>query len=176
MPKRTRKNKKFPNISKAALGNKNALGSTNSGGRKSTYDKKMCKLIYKLALLGCTDKEIAVTLDISESAFIDWKKAPEVKEALFEGRDVADAEIATSLFRRGKGYRHKAVELKVVSDGDGMGSRVERVNVIKQYPPDTKAASLWLRNRRSKFWKERDSDDKPDDTPIVWNETKTYEK
>lgn len=178
MPKRTKKSQKFPNVSKALKGNKRALGTTNSGPPERLFEgKKTVRLIFNLCLLGSNDKEIARTLEISDTLFSRWKHDhPEVNDALFEGRDAADARIANSLYHRAKGYRHKDVELKVVSLGDNQGSVVKKIEVVKIYPPDTKAASLWLRNRKSKFWKERDPETPPNSEPVIWNETKTYDK
>lgn len=177
MPKKVKRGQKFPKVSEALKGNKNGLGNSGGPGQKLKFDKKMVKLIYRLALLGSTDKEIATTLEVQDTTLHRWKREyPEIVTALKAGRDEADARVADSLYRRALGYKHKAVELKVVSLPDGGGSVVEKVDVVKHYPPDTKAASLWLRNRKSKFWKERDSDEEPSSQPVVWNETKTYDK
>jgi hypothetical protein len=53
------------------------------------------------------------------------------------------------------GFEHDSEEIKVVSDGQGQGSSIERVPVRKIYPPDTVAAIFWLKNRQRDKWKDK---------------------
>jgi hypothetical protein len=93
---------------------------------------------------------------VEEQTVNNWKKEhPEFFESLKRGKDVADAEIAYSLYHRAKGYEHDDVELKVVSLGSNMGSEVQEIPVVKHYPPDTGAAMAWLKNRKSDYWRDR---------------------
>ena len=57
--------------------------------------------------------------------------------------------MAESLYRRGIGYTHD--EEKIFQHK----GRIIRVNTTKHYPPDTQAASLWLRNRQPTLWRDQ---------------------
>lgn len=65
------------------------------------------------------------------------------------GKEEADATIADSLYHRAKGYSHPEVH---VSNYQGA---VTLTPLTKHYPPDTAAASLWLRNRQPKRWRDK---------------------
>lgn len=126
------------------------------GGRPSKYDPAFCKQVTKLCLLGATDKEIADFLVVTEKTLNLWKKAhPEFLQALKDGKDLADSQVATRLYQRAMGFEHNSEEIKVVSDGMGLGSSVVRVPVRKIYPPDTVAAIFWLKNRQRDKWSDR---------------------
>src|SRR5215831_15756104 len=67
--------------------------------------------------------------DVSESTIDNWKAAhPEFLAALKTGRELADAEVANSLYRR------------AIGDGDR--------------PPDVTACIFWLKNRRPDWWRD----------------------
>jgi hypothetical protein len=126
------------------------------GGRPSKYNPAYCKQATKLCLLGATDKELADFFGIKEKTLNLWKKAyPEFLQALKDGKDLADSKVATRLFQRAMGFEHDSEEIKVVSDGMGLGSSVVRVPVRKIYPPDTVAAIFWLKNRQRGKWSDR---------------------
>lgn len=109
---------------------------------------------YGLCLLGLNNEQLAWSFDVTRSTIDDWAKTyPEFKDALYRGREGADAEVAMSLRRRAIGYTHDSEELKVVAQGDGMGSVVERHKIIKHYPPSEVAAIFWLKNRQKASWK-----------------------
>jgi hypothetical protein len=126
------------------LGNKRAVG--NKGGRPGLYEQeKHCSLVYRLALLQATDKEMADALEIELSTFERWKlEHPEFKESIREGGVRADAKAAERLFNRACGYEREAVKI----------FQYEGQPVIVPYqehiPADTKAAHLWLMNRQRK--------------------------
>ena len=40
-----------------------------------------------------------------------------------------------------------------MSDGEGMGSHIERVDYIEHYPPEVGAICFWLKNRRPDKWR-----------------------
>ncbi len=107
-----------------------------------------------LALLGLTNEQIAWAFDITSTTIYDWiQRYPEFKQALWNGREGADEKVARSLFQRAVGYSHPSEEIKVLSSGNNGGSFVERVPIVKQYPPETTAAIFWLKNRRRDTWK-----------------------
>ena len=97
---------------------------------------------YKLALLGLLDREIATTLELGLSTFEKYKRNDlSFRTALTKGRTLADGNIAEALYHRGKGYSHPETVVSIYK-GD-----VIKTEVTKHYPPDTKAAYTFLRNR-----------------------------
>jgi hypothetical protein len=120
-------------------------------GRPSKYKEEYNELVYKLCLLGAKDKEIADILEINEDTLNEWKKAyPELSESIKKGKEIADAEIAKSLYHRAKGYSHK--EDKIFYDKD-KGPVI--VPTIKHYPPEPLAVAYWLNNRRGRDWRQK---------------------
>ena len=121
----------------------------NKRGRPSPYKKEFNDLAYKYCLLGATDKRLAEFFEIDEATINRWKvKYPKFCEALKDGRERADAEVADSLFQKAKGYSHKDT---YISHYQG---EVIKEEYIKHYPPDTAACFIWLKNRQSDLWKD----------------------
>lgn len=123
----------------------------NPVGRPTKFEnEKTLELVYKLALLGCNDEEIADILNIHFDTLYEWKKVyPQFSEALTRGREIADAEIANSMYERAKGWRHK-LEKPMTINGE-----LKMVEVEEAFPPDTKAATIWLTNRHGKKWRDK---------------------
>jgi hypothetical protein len=125
-------------------------------GRPTKFEPIYCDQARKLCLLGATDKELADFFEISESTLNNWKhEYPEFLESIKEGKSSADANVATRLYQRALGFEHDSEEIKVVSDGNNLGSHIERVPIKKIYPPDPTAAIFWLKNRRPKEWRDK---------------------
>jgi hypothetical protein len=125
-------------------------------GRPTEYKEEYCVQVEKLCKLGATDKEIADFFDVEESTINNWKIAhPEFLESMKKGKTLADANVADRLYQRAIGFEHDSEEIKIVSDGQGMGSSIERVPVRKIYPPDTAAAIFWLKNRQRNKWRDK---------------------
>lgn len=121
-----------------------------AGGRPTDYREEYNELAYKYCLLGATDKQLAEYFEVSEATINNWKKEyPQFLESIMNGREKADAEIAASLYHRAKGYSHPDVH---VSNYQGVVTLTE---LTKHYPPDTQAASLWLRNRQKDRWRDK---------------------
>lgn len=113
-----------------------------TAGRPTDYKKEYNGQVYKLCLLGAIDKEIADFFDIAESTLNNWKeKFPKFMESIRQGKTIANADVAESLYKRACGYEHK--EDKIFNDG---GTALI-VPTIKRYPPDTGAAMAFLKNR-----------------------------
>src|SRR5215471_18710453 len=99
------------------------------GGRPTSYQPEYATVVEKLCLLGARDADLARAFDVSESTIDNWKAAhPEFLAALKAGRELADADVAHSLYRRALG------------DGDR--------------PPDVTACIFWLKNRRPDWWRD----------------------
>jgi len=116
-------------------------------GRPSKYKKEYAEQAYKLCLLGATDKEIADFFGVTESTLNLWKKEyPEFSESLKNGKVVADAEVAASLYKRAKGYQYVETTYE-----NGALTK----SVVKEVAPDTGAAMAWLKNRQKDKWRDR---------------------
>lgn len=130
-------------------------------GRPTEYKPEYCVQVEKLCKLGATDKEIADFFEVTEQTINNWKSDfPEFFESIKKGKIVADAEIASSLYHRAKGYSHDAV--KIFPSGgesdDGKGNKVKGpliVPYVEHYPPDTVAAIFWLKNRQKDKWRDK---------------------
>jgi hypothetical protein len=132
--------------------------------RPSKYDPKFNKQVFKLALLGAKDTEIADFLEITEQTLNNWKKEyPELFESLKKGRKDADAKVVKSLYKRALGfkfkeYTHEKIELKEWSGVTGNfeitpATRIKCVE--KLIVPDTTAQIFWLKNRQPKNWRDK---------------------
>ena len=120
-------------------------------GQPSAYRKEYVDQAYKLCLLGVTDLELADFFGVVEQTLHNWRKAhPEFLESTTRGKTIADAEVAHSLFKRATGYVGK----KVITASD-KGSITDIQTIDDHVGPDTAAASLWLRNRQSAKWRDK---------------------
>lgn len=119
-------------------------------GRPSEYKEEYNEQVEKLCKLGATDKEIADFFDVTEQTVNNWKSDfPAFFESIKKGKLLADSNVAERLYQRALGFEHDSEDIKV-ADGE-----VIRVPIRKIYPPDPTAAIFWLKNRRSKEWRDK---------------------
>lgn len=119
-------------------------------GRPTDFKPEYVEQAYKLCLMGMTDVELASFFEIAESNLNEWKhRFPDFQESMRRGKEIADAEVSASLYQRALGYSHPEVHIS-----NYQGSITE-TPLTKHYPPDTAAASLWLRNRQSGKWRDK---------------------
>jgi beta-lactamase class D len=119
--------------------------------RPTKYDSKYAEQTYKLCLLGATDADLANFFEVNEDTINRWKvDHPEFYESIKKGKEVADAEIASKLYHRAKGY--DCPETVIATH---QGQITDTLEVTKHYPPDTTAAIFWLKNRRKKDWRDK---------------------
>ena len=130
--------------------------NTNGAGRKGHYDPSYLDRVYRLALLGLIEKEIAVAFGVVEQTITNWKdKHPAFRAAMERGKLEADAKVAQALFNKACGYSHKDtkvqwVESDVFDEENNTWHKVgrwETITLTKYYPPDTGSAIFWLKNR-----------------------------
>lgn len=120
-------------------------------GRDSLYDPAMNDHARKLALLGLTDGQIAEFFGVSSSTIDNWKREyPAFLSSLNEGKIIADANVADSLYRRATG--EVVFVEKRVKNADGT---YEVIRLSQQIPGDPGAAKLWLTNRRPAEWRDK---------------------
>jgi hypothetical protein len=125
-------------------------------GRPTLYRPELAELARKLALLGLTENQMADNFNVNVGTLIEWKaRHREFREAIERGGVQADARMAESLFHRGLGYQHEAVKIFMPAGAKGP----VYAPYTERYPPDTQAASLWLRNRQPNRWRDRQEHD-----------------
>ena len=141
-------------------GKKKSVKKTDGyvGNENSTrYNVSYPEVAFKLCLLfGATDERLAEFFGISKTALYNWKRRYSAfREAMTEGKALADANVAQSLYMSAIGFERDEIDLKVVSLGEGQGSVVEKVPVKRYYPPNIKAATFWLTNRQPQLWRDK---------------------
>jgi hypothetical protein len=106
----------------------------------------------KLALLGLTDEEMAAFFGVEVRTLYNWyNEAPAFFQAVQEGKIVADANVADSLYKRATG---EIVEIEKAYRNKTTGE-VEVVKVKQYIPGEPGAAFNWLKNRRSSQWRDK---------------------
>lgn len=120
------------------------------GGRPSKYKEEFAEQAYKLCLLGATDAEMADFFGVDEDTLNNWKKRhEEFFGSITRGKQIADASVAEKLYERANGYSHPEDKIFQYKGAPLI------VQTTKHYPPDTQAASLWLRNRQPDKWRDK---------------------
>jgi len=116
--------------------------ASDNDGRPTKYKKEYDDQAYRLTLLGAVDSELASFFKVEEQTINNWKiKHPNFFESINNGKDIANANVATSMYQKSIGYSHK--EDKVFLHN----GKPVIVETTKHYAPDTMAGSLFLRNR-----------------------------
>jgi DNA-binding XRE family transcriptional regulator len=131
----------------------------------SKYKHEYNEQAYRLCLLGATDEEMAEFFHVTEQTVNNWKTDyPSFFASIKEGKITADAGMAESLYKRGRGYQYTEVRTKqelVNNDEDDSGIAdgemkiVEVTTTVKEMAPDTGAAFIWLKNRRPGNWRDK---------------------
>lgn len=116
-------------------------------GRPSSYRPEYCKLAHNYCLLGATKAQLAQFFEVTSRTIDNWLATiPEFRDEVQRGRNIADAKVADSLYRRAVGYEHEV---------EGVFGRPGQMRVVrykKCHPPQTEACIHWLRNRRPQDW------------------------
>ncbi len=103
-----------------------------------------------------TDKALAYLLDISESTLDKWKATyPEFKEAIYRGKHLADAEVASKMHERAVGTTVRKQKPVVLSGGKDEPATVEIVDFEEEVPADVGAGFKWLALRQREHWHEK---------------------
>ncbi|MFZ5784098.1 MAG: hypothetical protein ACOY4R_28215 [Pseudomonadota bacterium] len=119
-------------------------------GPASSFKSEYCTIARKFCILGATNENLAEFFEVSLATIGNWlRDFPEFKEAVRQGRTVADADVAEKLYSRATGYDHEASRWFQTPDGP------QEVKVTRHIPPDTAACMFWLRNRRRDLWRDK---------------------
>lgn len=137
-----------------------------AGEKNSKYKPEYDELAYNYALLGVTDKQLAEFFDVSEVTINEWKKVhPSFLKSLKDGKSIADAQVAKSLFKRALGCSHP--ETKIATRD---GQITDTLDVEKHYAPDPTAAIFWLKNRQPEIWRDKKEVSFDNGSVTPWNE------
>ena len=110
------------------------------------YHPTYAARVRDLSHLGATDAEIAHIVGVSLSTLKNWRERyPEFAAAWDDGRIQADMKVAGALFKRACGY--EITKWKETDDG--------MLRELVHYPPDVKACTFWLTNRRPEQWQNK---------------------
>jgi hypothetical protein len=116
-------------------------------GRPTLYHPDYCELAHNYCLLGATNEDLGGFFGVTPRTIDNWIAGhPEFATAVREGKAVADARVARSLFQRALGHEQK-VERTVWHFG-----KERPVSDTLYYPPDIRACIFWLRNRQPRLW------------------------
>lgn len=136
-------------------------------GRPTKYNKSIPIKTKELAKQGARDKDIAKELHVSEATLNIWKrKYPEFLESLREGKETIDKKVECSLLKCALGYsvfETKRFYKPLMRDNgepilDNQGKQIKallREEVTeKEIPASYSACFFWLKNRKSKEWRD----------------------
>lgn len=136
-------------------------------GRPSSYRVEFCQAVQERAEIlaeGATDTAIADALGVDVRTIYRWRDEHEDFAAACEAvKERANHRVEASLFKRGIGYSHPAVKIFMPA---GAPAPIY-ADYTEHYPPETAAASLWLRNRDPARWRDRIEHTGADGGPIV---------
>lgn len=122
---------------------KNGRKNGRKKGYNSVYDPAYHpEQIFKFALLGLTQKEIAFAFGVSIKAIEKWlREHVEFRRSYDLGRQASTAEVAHSLYKRAVGFEHDDLYITSVK------GEVVKVPIKKYYPPNVTAAIFYLKNK-----------------------------
>lgn len=120
-------------------------------GRPTKYEPAFCEVARKLCeKFGATNEQLAEYFEVNVDTIYEWQNThSEFSEAIKEGKKPVDDQVEEAFLKRALGYSHPAVKI-FNNDGKPM-----IVPYTEHYPPDTAAAFIWLKNRRSDKWRQQ---------------------
>jgi hypothetical protein len=120
-----------------------------SRGRPSVYSAEYVEIARNCCATGATNETLAERFAVSRRTVDRWiAEIPEFRDAVLEGRAVADATVVSALFARATGMKQKLVKV-FCHDG-----RPVTVDYTVETLPDVRACMFWLRNRLPEQWRE----------------------
>ena len=114
-----------------------------SMGRPPKYHPAFTYIAEQACLINADNPGLADMFGVSPVCIQSWlKEFPDFLEAVKRGKARTDEEVERALIHRAKGYSHRAVKF-FQHEGE-----VIQAPYTEHYPPDTHAATFWLKNRR----------------------------
>ena len=134
------------------------------GGRPTAYDPSFCDEARELAEEGLTDQEIADHFGVDRATLYKWKnKHKPFRDAIRDGGSRCDDRVERSLYQKAVGYEIDAVKVFMPA-----GAKEPVYAPYKEWhAPDTAAAFIWLKNRRSGKWRDRHEHTGADGAPLI---------
>jgi len=116
----------------------------------AAYRPEFVSQVYKLCLLGLSDTEVAQFFEVSRATLTMWRdKYEHFGKAMKDGRTIADAEVAYSLYQQATGYTRRVIK----SQYDKEAGRFVRDEWDEFVQGDVKAQVAWLTfRRRGTLW------------------------
>lgn len=128
---------------------------------KGRYERWRTKegllLIEGWARDGMTDDQVAHNMGITRKTLYVWcEKYSDICNALKKGKEVADREVESALYRRAIGYRvKKQVRELQLNRKTGKREMVVTKETEEEVAPDVTAAIFWLKNRKPEEWRDK---------------------
>jgi transcriptional regulator with XRE-family HTH domain len=106
---------------------------------------------------GLTDEQIANNMGVSIATLYNYKRDHlVVLESLKRGKEVVDIQVENALFKRAMGYKYtETTKERIVDPVTFKSSLTVTKEVIKEVAPDVTAQIFWLKNRKSKEWRDK---------------------
>ncbi|MFC3212716.1 helix-turn-helix domain-containing protein [Planomicrobium okeanokoites] len=96
---------------------------------------------------GLTDEQIAHNMGIGYSTLQAWKsKYQDIQDTLKRGKEVIDRQVENALLKNALGFHYKE---------EALTNKGEVVEIEKFEKPNTTAQIFWLKNRKSKQWRDK---------------------
>ena len=119
-------------------------------GRPSDYRPEYAEQAEKLCRLGATDIQLADFFEVNESTIHRWAQSfPEFCKSRKVGKDESDSQVERSLYRKATGYEFESEKIFCVE------GQVIRAKTREFVPPSDTAMIFWLKNRKSKEWRDK---------------------
>jgi hypothetical protein len=132
------------------------------GGRPKLYKPEYVEQAAKLCLLGATDMQLADFFGVCEKTLNTWKLTyPEFLQSLKVTKEEADTAVERSLYRKALGYEFDSEKVFQFEGG------VVRAPIREIVPPSDTACIFWLKNRKSKEWRDKQEVGFDPDQPLV---------
>jgi hypothetical protein len=120
-------------------------------GRPTTFKPEYIEQARKLSALGHTDFELVQFFGVSLRTFAYWRsRNPVFLHSIRIGKKEVDERVERSLYQRAVGYSYETVKVFLP-----YGSKEPvYATYIEHVPPDTTAATWWLKNRNPAQWRD----------------------
>lgn len=166
--KRRRTRKSFDKFPTPDVDQTQLLEDVRNREYLSKFTEFHVRTVFYFALLGMTEAQMAVALDVELGTFQVWKKKHQTfRDAIKNGKEQADANMVYSLYQAGIGYEHESEQIfcskEKIFGKDSNGRtvllkevpKIVHVPITKRYPPDVKAALRWLEIRQPGIWSQK---------------------
>ena len=120
-----------------------------SGGRPSVYRPEYAEIARDCCAAGATNETLAERFTVSRRTVDRWIEGiPDFRDAVSDGRGIANGKVVSALFARAIGLEHKMVKVSCHN-----GQPVTATYTVEVLP-DVRACMFWLRNRLPEQWRE----------------------